>query len=57
MRLDYWHLKLTKLRDELSEITGEWNGEDSGYKEDNAHIAEDSIEKVDELLEFIKELT
>lgn len=48
--------KLLALKKEAEEISGNWNGDDPGYAEDQAHIANDIIEKVDELLDLIKEL-
>lgn len=46
---------LLKLKKEAEEISGNWNGDESGYQEDQAHIAEEIIEKVDELLKLINE--
>ena len=48
--------ELLKLKKECEEIAGNWNGDESGYMEDQAHIALDIIEKVDELIELINEL-
>lgn len=48
--------ELLKLRKEAEEISGKWNGDNSGYAEDQAHCADEIIEKVDELLELINEL-
>lgn len=48
--------ELLKLKKEAEEISSNWNGEDSGYAEEQAGIANDIIEKVDELLELISEL-
>lgn len=47
---------LLKLRKEAEEISGNWNGDESGYAEEQATIANDIIEKVDELVELINEL-
>ena len=47
---------LAKLRIECEEISGNWNGDDSGYLEDQATIANDMIEKIDELVALINEL-
>ena len=51
---------LDKLREEYEEISGGWNGEDeqftSGgniYHEEDAHIAKDIVEKIDELKELL----
>lgn len=46
---------LLELKKEMQFESGRWNGEESGYREDQAHIAEEIIEKVDELLKLINE--
>ena len=48
--------ELKKLIKECEEISGRWNGDDSGYKEEQAHIANDIIEKSKELIDLINEL-
>ena len=48
--------ELLKLRKEAETISGNWNGDNPGYAEEQAGIANDIIEKVDELLELINEL-
>lgn len=48
--------ELTKLIKECEEIAGRWNGDDSGYAEDQANIANDIIEKSKELIGLINEL-
>lgn len=46
---------LLKLKEEMQFEAGRWNGDESGYREDQAHIANEIIEKCDELLELINE--
>lgn len=48
--------ELEKLIQECKEIAGNWNGDNPGYEEDQAHIAEEIIEKSQELLQLINEL-
>jgi len=48
--------QLENLIKECKEIAGRWNGDDAGYKEDQAHIAEEIIEKSKELMDLINEL-
>ena len=48
--------ELKKLIKECEEISGRWNGDDSSYAEDQAHIANDIIEKAGELIDLINEL-
>lgn len=48
--------ELLKLRKEAEEISSNWNGDEPGYREEQASIANDIIEKVDELLVLIEEL-
>lgn len=45
-----------QLKKDMEEIQSEWNGDDSGLKEENAQYAEDAIEKIDELVEVLKVL-
>lgn len=47
---------LKKLIKECEEIQGRWNGDESGYAEDQASIATDIIEKSKELIGLINEL-
>lgn len=47
---------LLKLKEEAERISGNWNGDNPGFAEDQAHIANEIIEKVDELLDLIEEL-
>ncbi len=48
--------ELTKLIKECEEISGNWNGKESGYAEEQANIANDIIEKAEELIRLINEL-
>lgn len=48
--------KLSELIKECEEISGRWNGDNPGYEEDQAHIANDIIEKANELIGLINEL-
>lgn len=48
--------ELKKLIKECEEIAGNWNGDEPGYAEEQAGIANDIIEKSNELLELINEL-
>lgn len=47
---------LLKLKTKMEEISGTWNGDESGLAEDRAHIADDISKKIDELIELLKEL-
>lgn len=48
--------ELVKLIKECKDISGNWNGDESGYQEDQTRIAEDIIEKANELIDLINEL-
>lgn len=48
--------ELSKLKKECEEIRGRWNGDDSGYEEDQANIASELIVKANEMLDLINEL-
>lgn len=48
--------ELEKLIKEMEEVKGQWNGDESGYYEDQANIAEDIQVKAKELIELINEL-
>ena len=50
------HPKLDRLIETLQEISGQWNGDESGSQEDNAHTADDAIEKIEELKELLDAL-
>lgn len=47
---------LAKIKEEANLISGQWNGDEPGLAEENAHIAEDIIKKVEELEELITSL-
>ena len=48
--------ELNNLIKECEEIGSRWNGEDSGYAEDQAMIANEIIDKAKELIDAINEL-
>lgn len=48
--------ELYSLKKRMFDITGEWDGEEAGLKEERAAVAEDVIEAVDNLLDLIHEL-
>jgi uncharacterized protein YukE len=48
--------ELKKLIKECEEIQSRWNGDKSGYEEEQANIASDIIEKAGELIDLINEL-
>lgn len=48
--------QLKKMRTDFEEISGQWNGDNPGSKEDRAHAANEGIEAIDKLLEIIEEL-
>lgn len=48
--------ELKKCIKECEEIAGRWNGDESGYQEEQATIANDIIEKSNELIALINEL-
>jgi hypothetical protein len=48
--------KLMKLIQECEEIKSSWNGDESGYAEDQRTISEEIIEKSKELIVLIDEL-
>ena len=47
---------LQELIEEMKVIQGNWNGDESGYMEDQAGIASDIIDKSRELIDLINEL-
>ena len=47
---------LKKIKDWAEDISGEWNGDDSGRGEDRAMQANDILEKIKELEELISEM-
>ena len=48
--------QLRELIEECEQIAGRWNGKDSTYAEEQAHIATDIIDNSKELIELINEL-
>lgn len=48
--------QLKELIKEMEGIRGQWNGDESGYREEQANIATDIIEKAKELEDLINEL-
>jgi len=48
--------QLNNLIKECETISGNWNGKEPGYAEEQAMIANDIIEKSKELIELINEL-
>jgi len=48
--------ELLKLIKECEEIAGNWNGDEPGYQEEQASIANEIIEKSTELIDLINEL-
>lgn len=49
-------LDLSNLKNEMEKISGEWDGNNSGIKEERAGIAEEIIEKIDNLILLINNL-
>lgn len=47
---------LQELIDEMVVVQGNWNGDEGGYREEQANIASDIIEKSRELIDLINEL-
>lgn len=41
---------------DMEEMAGEWNGDESGLKEDRAHLANDIIEASNNLKKLLEEL-
>jgi len=44
------------LRQRCHEVRGEWNGDDAGQQEDNAHLATHLLELLEEVELAVKEL-
>ena len=53
---DYMDLDLKHISEYAEEISGQWNGKESGRAEERADIANDIIEKVKELRSLLAEL-
>ena len=47
---------MDKLKKEMEDIAGSWNGDESGVQEEQAHIANEVLEKIAEIEELLKEL-
>jgi hypothetical protein len=47
--------QLKNLIKEQNEIAGEWNGDESGIQEDNAHEAQEIIDLAEQLLEKLNQ--
>jgi len=52
----YMKEELQKLIEEMEKVKGQWNGDESGYYEDQANVATDIQEKAKELIKLINEL-
>ena len=48
--------ELKKPITEMEEVQGRWNGDEPGYREEQASIATDIIEKAKEMIDLINEL-
>lgn len=48
--------QLLAIKKEMQDIQGEWDGDLPGFKEEQAHIAFEIEQKVDELIGLIKVL-
>ena len=53
---DYMDIDLLHIKNYAEEISGQWNGDESGLAEDRADIVNDIIEKVDELRGLLAQL-
>jgi len=47
---------LYKLRLKLEEISGQWNGDESGLGEDRAHAANEGVNHIVNLIGILEEL-
>lgn len=47
---------MEELKKEMEEIAGRWNGDESGWLEDQATIAIEILENIRQIEELIKEL-
>jgi hypothetical protein len=47
---------LTQLKNEMEEIAGRWNGDNSGLAEDRAHCALEIIKQVEGLEKLLDEM-
>lgn len=55
-QIQYYEDFFKDLKEEMENVAGNWNGDDSGYREEQAMIAYDIIEKSNEIVELIREL-
>lgn len=51
--VSYWNETLDEMSQWAHEIMGEWDGDNSGSKEDRAMQAEDITKKIEELRELM----
>jgi len=56
LKEDFMDLDLQAISKYAEEISGQWNGDESGLLEERASIANDIIEKVEEVRNLLKEL-
>jgi hypothetical protein len=49
-------MELEKLKKQMQDIAGNWNGDEPGLQEENAKIALEVIEKIDEINKLIDDL-
>jgi len=49
-------MTIEKLKAQMEEISGAWNGEDSGYKEEQAGYANEVLEHITAIEKLIDEL-
>lgn len=49
----YYNMTIDDIVEWAEEVSGQWNGDESGRQEDQAHQANDIIEKCNELKELI----
>ena len=54
--MNFDKLPLESIKKYASSISGEWNGDDPGIREDRAKLAEEAIKKIEELEGTLKEL-
>ena len=47
---------LDYIKQEMDEVAGQWNGDESGKQEEDAQIAKEVLEKVAEIEELLKQL-
>jgi len=47
---------LKNLKETLNEIAGEWDGDESGIKEDRCHASSEGLELIEKLEAILEEL-